>query len=260
MHNNDDFLNQERDFLNKVRSTYRLGESEYCRIKCEFTIRTFAPFMAQIPSQGKGKALQLGCADGFETKLISELTDQLDVLDGSSEFIAECKKTNYPDVNFIHTLFEEYEIGQDEEKYDYVFASYVFEHVFDTQKILEILKSILKPAGFLFVLVPNARALSRQLALHMKLIEGLKNLTENDRNHGHRRVYDRVALNRDFEQGGFETVSQGGVLFKLLADFQLDKLIDDDFLTREHMEGLYKLGLEYPDMCDSLYSVCRIKK
>ena len=43
---------------------------------------------------------------------------------------------------------------------------------------------------------------------------------------GHRRVYDRILLNRDIEAAGLEQVSSGGLLLKLLADFQMDKLID----------------------------------
>ena len=261
MDRDNDFINKEHEFLDKVSATYKMSESVYSRVKREFAIHTFLPFMQfDKDGSGKGTALQLGCADGFETKMLSGLVKKLDVLDGSEDFITECKKTNYPNVRFMHTLFEEYSIPQDDEKYDYVFASYVFEHVFDVQTVLDMIKSVLKPSGFVFVTVPNGRALSRQLALHMKIISGLWELTDNDKNHGHRRVYSRVTLNDDMENGGFEVVVQGGVLFKLLADFQMDKLLEDEFLTREHLEGLYKLGMEYPDMCDSLCSVCRMKR
>jgi hypothetical protein len=113
--------------------------------------------------------------------------------------------------------------------------------------------------GYLFITVPNARALSRQLARHMGFIDNLYDLTENDIRGGHRRVYDRITLNRDIENAGFEIVAQGGILFKPFADFQMEQLIDDKFLKEEHLEGLYKLGNEYPDMCADLYAICRIK-
>jgi hypothetical protein len=108
----------------------------------------------------------------------------------------------------------------------------------------------------LFIVVPNARALSRQLALHMGLIADLKALTENDLVNGHRRVYDRVSLNRELRDTGFSTVAEGGLMLKILADFQLDKLIDDGFIQQQQIDGLYSLGLEYPDFCGALFSIC----
>jgi hypothetical protein len=111
-----------------------------------------------------------------------------------------------------------------------------------------------------FVVVPNANALSRQLALHMGLLKDLKNLTENDVNHGHRRVYDRVSLNRDLTEAGFVSISQGGILLKPLADFQMDKLIDSGILQEPQLDGLYRLGFEYPDLCGYLFSACKLSQ
>ena len=79
------------------------------------------------------------------------------------------------------------------------------------------------------------------------------------RHHCRRRVYDRVYFNREIEQAGFESISEGGLMLKILADFQLDKLIDDGMLQQSQIDGLYKLGHEYPDLCGSLYSICRPK-
>jgi len=117
----------------------------------------------------------------------------------------------------------------------------------------------LKPQGYLFVTVPNARALSRQLARHMGIIDSLYNLTPNDFRGGHRRVYDGVLLTRDLEASGFEIIAQGGILFKPFADFQMDRLIDIGIIGREQCEGLFKLGHEYPDMCADIYAIVRLR-
>jgi hypothetical protein len=133
------------------------------------------------------------------------------------------------------------------------------EHVLEPSLVLKMVRQVLKPDGLLFMVVPNARALSRQLAIHMGLIPDLKALTENDLVNGHRRVYDRVYFNREIEQTGFESIAEGGLMLKILADFQLDKLIDDGMIQQAQIDGLYKLGLEYPDLCGSLFSICRPK-
>jgi Methyltransferase domain len=133
------------------------------------------------------------------------------------------------------------------------------EHVLEPSLVLKMVRQVLKPDGLLFMVVPNARALSRQLAIHMGLIPDLKALTENDLVNGHRRVYDRVYFNREIEQTGFESIAEGGLMLKILADFQLDKLIDDGMIQQAQIDGLYKLGLEYPDLCGSLFPICRPK-
>ena len=53
--------------------------------------------------------------------------------------------------------------------------------------------------------------------------------------------------------------SQGGIMLKILADFQMDQLIDGGMLKDAQLDGLYSLGLEYPDLCGSLFSVCRTR-
>jgi hypothetical protein len=37
----------------------------------------------------------------------------------------------------------------------------------------------------------------------------------------------------------------------------MDKLIEGDVLGAPQLDGLYKLGLEYPDLCGSLFAVAR---
>jgi 2-polyprenyl-3-methyl-5-hydroxy-6-metoxy-1,4-benzoquinol methylase len=216
----------------------------------QLIVRTCTPYLSG------GRALELGCSDGFMTEMIAARVDDLDVVDGSAKFLAEAQKRNLPNVTFVYSLFEEFTSPV---KYDAVFASYILEHVADPVAVMRMARSVLKPQGLLFIVVPNARALSRQLAAHMGLLENLKNLTENDHNHGHRRVYDRVDLNRDVAAAGFHTIAQGGIMLKILADFQLDRLLTDGTLTDAHVDALYRLGLEYPDLCGSLFSVCRTR-
>lgn len=255
----DEFSSKEKDFLKKISNTYR--SSIYHNIKREIIIETFKPFITKFHSKpNRGIGLQLGCSsDGIETEMLSKLLRRLDVLEGSIKFIKISQEKNLPNVQFLNILFEEFKLEASEDKYDFVFCTYVLEHVIKTEVILEMIKSVLKPNGLLFIVVPNCRACSRQLALYMGLIPGLKELTENDNDHGHRRVYDRISLNKDIEKNGFQIIQQGGIIFKILADFQLDKLIEEKILNISHFEGLYKLGLEYPDFSDSLYAICCLK-
>ncbi len=244
-----DSTRDEMDFLNDVVHTYVTSESPQDRLIKTLAIRTFQPFM-----RPGGRVLEFGCCDGFMTSLIAPLSGALTVVDGSSTFIAMAKQRVSQNVEFVHSLFEAY---VPDEKFDYIFATYVLEHVGDAAGFLRHAKSLLADRGLLFIVVPNARALSRQLARHMGLLEDLYALTPNDVNHGHRRVYDRNSLNRDLQLAGLQQVSQGGLLLKLLADFQMDRLIETAIIGDAQIEGLYKMGLEYPDFAGSLYAVCK---
>jgi 2-polyprenyl-3-methyl-5-hydroxy-6-metoxy-1,4-benzoquinol methylase len=212
---------------------------------------TFLPYMRK--NEGGG-ALELGCLSGFMSALIATHVKHLTVVDGSKTFIDMARKVVPSNVEFVHSLFEDY---APENQFDFVFATYVLEHVENPTGFLESASRFLHREGLLFLVVPNARSLSRQLARHMGLIDDLYALTDNDINHGHRRVYDRVKLNRDIELAGLQQVAQGGLMLKPFADFQMDRLIEEGILGELHLEGLYKMGLEYPDLAGGLFSICR---
>ena len=239
----------EKAFLESVIHTYVTSDSPQDRLIKSLAIRTFAPYM-----HSGGQALEFGCCDGYMTSLIAPLCEQLTVVDGSQTFIDMARKRVPDTVAFHHALFEEFVPNR---KFDYIFATYVLEHVTDALGFLKHARSLLTEHGLLFIVVPNARAMSRQIARHMGLIEDLFMLTQNDVNHGHRRVYDRVSLNKDLSDANLVQIGQGGLLLKLLADFQMDKMIETEIIGNPQIEGLYKMGLEYPDFAGSLFSVCK---
>lgn len=244
-------LATEKSLLEKYASNYITSDdSSQQRLMRELEIRVFKQFI------NRGKALELGCEIGYMSELVSPLVDQLDIVDASEEFLKKTKARGIKNAQYFCSLFEEF---KPQHHYDSVIASHVLEHLLDVQTVLKMVRSALSENGLLFVAVPNARALSRQLARHMGLIGSLYDLTPNDLRGGHRRVYDRVTLNREIETANFEIVAQGGIFFKYLADFQMDKMIDTGILGKSQLEGLFSLGNEYPDMCADIYVIARPK-
>jgi protein-L-isoaspartate O-methyltransferase len=239
----------ERAFLQQVRETYAKGSAQDRAIR-GLAVRTFQPWLSSDT-----RALQLGYSEGVDTALLAQRVGRLDIVEGEPAFAADAR-TALPDSTVFESLFEDFTLPSDTPPYDAVFALYILEHVQSPVDVLLRAKTLLAPQGKLFVVVPNARALSRQLARHMGLLDELKALTPNDHNHGHRRVYDRVDLARDLRAAGFRVVAEGGLMLKLLADFQLDQLYEAGILGDAQVDGLYKLGLEYPDLCGSLFAVC----
>ena len=55
---------------------------------------------------------------------------------------------------------------------------------------------------------------------------------------------------------GLHIVHRGGIFFKPLANYQFDQLIGGSVVTQDYLEGCYRLGMHYPDLCASVYVVC----
>ncbi|HOQ31903.1 MAG TPA: class I SAM-dependent methyltransferase [Candidatus Hydrogenedens sp.] len=241
----------EHEFIEYVGKTYTKGAMQD-RVIRELIVRTIKPYL-----NPQMIGLQLGYAEGVDTAMLAPLLAELDVVEGNAAFIWEGKKKNIPNVRFISSLFEELTLEKTGRQYDVIFAIYVMEHVQDTSVVLNRIRRLLLPEGIFYAVVPNARALSRQLARHMGILEELDDFTPHDLQHGHRRIYDRVRLNRDLTHEGFKIIHQGGIFLKILADFQLNQLYRSGILGPSQIDGLYLLGLEYPDLCGSIFSIAK---
>jgi len=239
----------EKAFLESLVDTYVTSDSPQDRAIKEMAVRAFEPFI-----KGRSKGLELGCSDGYMTSLLAPLFDEFHVVDGSTYFLEMAKQRVAPKVTFSHELFEDFSPTQ---KVDCIFACYILEHVSDPVSLLARAREWLTDDGVVCVVVPNAQALSRRLARRMGFLESLYELTPNDHRHGHRRVYDRHLLDADVAKAGLVQVSQGGLMLKPFADFQMDRLIEHGIVAQAQLDGLFALGMELPELAGSLFSVCR---
>jgi len=251
-----DKFEEEKEFLKNVYSSHVTKPSMQTKVLRELTFRTLSRYL-----NSESSVLELGCSDGYLTQKYAMIVKEIDVVDGSDFFISMAKErieaSGIQNVTFYTSLFETFESSK---RYDVVVASFILEHVLEPLDVLRMARNVLKDDGLLLVVVPNANALSRQLALEMGLYKDLKELTEHDYKVGHRRVYDREALTQDIENAGFESIEDGGIMVKILADFQLDQLYEHGILQERQIEGLYRLGLKYPDLCGGIYSICKKSK
>jgi hypothetical protein len=51
-------------------------------------------------------------------------------------------------------------------------------------------------------------------------------------------------------------VHRSGIFFKALANFQWDRLLQTDIISKEYLDGCYMLGQQYPDLCSSIFLMC----
>jgi len=84
----------------------------------------------------------------------------------------------------------------------------------------------LAPNGRLFVLVPNARcALAADRGADGADYSQYA-VTPGEWEHGHRRTYSSIRWSATLREAGLRVVQRGGLLFKALANYQMDRALE----------------------------------
>ncbi len=222
-----------------------------------FMLRSFKPFFVN------GNVLELGSFRGDFTKRLASSFEYIVCVDASGDDI-ELAKWNIltsssgnlaSRIRFIQGRFEEVILPT---RYDNIIMIHTLEHLDDPVLTLQrINDEWLSERGRLFLVCPNALAPSRQIAVKMGLISHNTAVTTAEAKHGHRRTYTSDVLEWDVRAAGLNIIHSSGIFFKALANFQWDRLLEEDIISREYLEGCYQLGQKYPDLCASIFLVCK---
>jgi 2-polyprenyl-3-methyl-5-hydroxy-6-metoxy-1,4-benzoquinol methylase len=213
-----------------------------------YMIKSFEPFF------NKGSLLELGSFRGDFTKRLISYFDDVTCVEASSDAIDEARRNLGGKVKFINELFEKVTLPK---HYENIVLTHVLEHLDDPVTVLRrINDEWLAPGGRLYLVCPNANAPSRQIAVKMGLITHNAAVTSAEAEHGHRCTYSLDTLERDAVAAGLKVVHRSGIFFKALANFQWDQLLQTDIISKEYLDGCYKLGQQYPDLCSSVFLMC----
>ena len=213
-----------------------------------YMLKSFMPFFKD------GNILELGCFKGEFTKRLTPLFSDITCVEASSDAIEEAKSKLENKVKIIKSLFEDVNLA---DKFDNIILTHVLEHLDDPIKVLKrINDEWLSDTGLFFLVCPNANAPSRQIAVKMGLITHNSAITSAEEKHGHKVTYTLDTLERDAKKAGLKVIHRSGIFFKAFANFQWDKLLKTDIISKEYLEGCYQLGQQYPDLCSSILLVC----
>jgi len=193
--------------------------------------------------------LELGPAEGLMTGMLLKTGRIITVVEGSLKYCNSIKE-RFPQVNVVHSLFEEY---QPPEKYDTIVLGHVLEHVSDPSSLLVKVKGWLKTGGKIFAAVPNACSVHRQAAVIMGLLEREDSLNENDLHHGHRRVFNPESFRSTFSQAGLKVDIFGGYWLKPVSNGQIES-----HWTLAMIEAFMQMGERYPDIAGEMYILASV--
>jgi 2-polyprenyl-3-methyl-5-hydroxy-6-metoxy-1,4-benzoquinol methylase len=213
-----------------------------------YMIKSFEPFF------NKGSLLELGSYKGnFTTRFLQYFND-VTCVEASDVAIEEARKKLGDKVKFVNSFFESVILPK---RYDNIVLTHVLEHLDDPVLVLKrVNEEWLAEGGRFFLVCPNANAPSRQIAVKMGLISHNTAVTPAEAEHGHRCTYTLDTLERDAVAAGLKVIHRSGIFFKALANFQWDRLLQTDIISKEYLEGCYKLGQQYPDLCSSIFLMC----
>jgi len=243
-------MTTKRDYNKELRDT---ADRKYAYafdfdVMHPFMLKSFEPFFRQ------GNLLELGSYKGVFTKLFLPYFNDITCVEASDEAITFAKKDLGQKVKFIHSLFETVSLPS---KYDNILLTHVLEHLDDPVFVLKrINDEWLSENGMFFLVCPNGNAPSRQIAVKMGLISHNAAVTQAEAEHGHKTTYTLDTLEKDARASGLEVVCRSGIFFKALANFQWDRILSTDIISKEYLEGCYQLGQQYPDLCSSIFLVC----
>ncbi|MBX3644876.1 MAG: GNAT family N-acetyltransferase [Rubrivivax sp.] len=213
-----------------------------------FMLRAFEPFLRT------GPLLELGSFKGDFTRRLLQRFDDVTCVEASAAAIDEARRRHGERVHFVHSTFETATLPR---RYANIVFTHVLEHLDDPISVLRrINDEWLTDEGRLFLVCPNANAASRQIAVKMGLISHNAAVTPAEAEHGHRVTYSLDTLERDATRAGLRVVHRSGIFFKALANFQWDRLLQTDIVSKEYLEGCFQLGQQYPDLCSSIFLLC----
>jgi 2-polyprenyl-3-methyl-5-hydroxy-6-metoxy-1,4-benzoquinol methylase len=213
-----------------------------------YMIRSFKPFF-----RGKN-LLELGSHYGNLTKLLLNECSDITCIEASGKAVSRATILLNDKVQIHHSTFETVKL---QKKYDNIVMTHVLEHLDDPVAVLRrVNEEWLAEDGVFLLVCPNANAPSRQIAVKMGLISHNSAVTPAEKEHGHYITYSLDTLERDAVAAGLKVTHRSGIFFKALANFQWDRLLQTDIISRGYLDGCYELGQLYPDLCSSIILVC----
>lgn len=199
----------------------------------------------------RGSLLELGLGHGYSAETFFSLFDDYTILDGDPDIIAQFKE-NHPSmgIHIVETYFETFE---DTKKYDVIVAGYVLEHVNDPEGVLYKYKNFLKKDGRMFITVPNATSMHRQLGHIAGDLPDMMTLSKTDIELGHKRYFTVESLKELVKKAGFSVVSIEGMFLKPVTTSQMLSLN----FEQKYLDAFCVLGRDYPELSSSILMECK---
>lgn len=188
-------------------------------------------------------------ANGILRQMSGGPLERYVIVDGSPRIIEafKAKVTPMPrGLEVIEGLFENFACA---ETFDAIEAGFVLEHVDDPASLLRRIRPFLNSGGRLFVAVPNARSLHRQLGHQAGMLSDMYALSPADLALGHKRYFDVSMIEALVSNAGYTIRKTGGMLLKPFTTAQMEALD----LPASVWRALVEIADDHPDLANAIY-------
>lgn len=209
--------------------------------------------LARVAAHAPRRVLEIGCG---EAPLFTDLPGiESVVIEPTPAFASGARDlaADRPDVVVVEALAERVDPASVGGDFDLVVLSCVLHEVPDPQQLLAAARRFCAPGGRLHVNVPSARSLHRMLAVAMGLIPDPSTTSDTQRRMQQRGIYDAEALEAELRAAGFAVRERGGLFVKPFTHGQMQRLVDDGFLTPQLLDGLDALAGLLPELGSELW-------
>jgi len=201
-----------------------------------------------IEKLSQGSFLELGLGHGYTIDEFLKHVDKYTILEGSNAVIEKfksCEPDLFKKINIIETYFENFETN---EKYNNIIMGFILEHVENPDLILEKYKNLLTKNGKIFIAVPNAESLHRQIGFYSGLMDNLQRLSESDLLLGHKRYYNIKELKDLAQRHDMKISNIEGIFLKPFTTSQLKSLN----VSSAIIKGMLDVGKKYPELSNAI--------
>lgn len=212
--------------------------------------------LAEIARYRPRSLLEVGCG---ETPLFTDLEGiQTTVVEPTLPFIENARRlaAGRPGCRVMAGRLEDIELGQ--EAFDMIVVGCLLHEVESPQALLAVIRHLCSPRTTVHVNVPNARSLHRLLAMAMGLIKRTDELSTTQRTMQQRATYDQDTLEAEITRAGFLVVERGSLFVKPFTHAQMQRLVDDGFMTTRMLDGLDRLTADLPGIGSEIWCNARL--
>lgn len=195
-----------------------------------------------------GKVLELGCASGYSTKLLDNFGLDITVVEGSKNYIDLAKKKYvFKNVNFIHSLWEEF---NSDHRFSDILLVDSLQLVEKRKDLLIKISNLLIDGGRLHLIVPNNHSFHRILGKEMNLIKNLDSKSERDTQVKAKQDMNWSVVKALVSESNLQIVHEEGILFKLFDNKQMINL------EQNIIDALFSLGNKFKKNAAHIYVCC----
>lgn len=207
------------------------------------------PILSRVPKTAK-RVLDIGCGEGTMGKQIKQIIDceVIGITYLESEVVAA---SQWMDKVFLHDLNQDNSFLTSLGKFDCIISCHVLEHLYNPERLLQLLHQNLQPGGKLIIALPNILFWKQRLEFLRGRFryqdDGLMDRT-------HFRFFDWNTAQELLSTSGYKIleVEANGVLplpgLRKIYPRTCEKL---DVLSTKRMPGIF--GLQFVFSCQSLF-------